>query len=92
MSSRYAPWYKRFLHKIMPFLFKECPAGNNHWYLDRYCFCDDVNGYPIWRFNKFDNGKSLIQVGNGHLGGIRKTCKKLDNGYWERGIYGDESI
>lgn len=37
--SGYSPWWRRFLQKYAPFLFKKCPQQNCHWRWDDRCFC-----------------------------------------------------
>jgi len=39
MSSTTTPKWKRYLYKILPFLWKTCPEGNYHSRWDRLCFC-----------------------------------------------------
>ena len=36
--------------KILPFLFKKCPAGNYHWRWDKYCYCmmNEYGGLNDW--------------------------------------------
>ena len=40
MAGARAPWWRRWLVKWLPFLFKSCPGGNYHWRWHRWCSCD----------------------------------------------------
>ncbi len=39
MASKHSGYIRRFLHKATPFLFKECMAGNYHWWWEQMCWC-----------------------------------------------------
>lgn len=48
MASAYSPWYRRFLQKHAPILFRKCPMDNFHWRWDDVCHCcAGTNGMGI---------------------------------------------
>jgi hypothetical protein len=50
--SGYAPAWRRLLHRLVPCLFKRCPAGNYHWRTDNACLCMvGVNAHGVYLFH-----------------------------------------
>jgi hypothetical protein len=62
MASGVAPWWKRLLYKLLPFLFKTCPGGNRHWRWDRLCYCRVNEHDGVWHGGVLDfrNGLELM--------------------------------
>ena len=48
MASGYSTRWARIKHKIFPFMYKKCPAGNYHPRFDQLCYCR-VNEFIISR-------------------------------------------
>ncbi len=56
MSSGRSSWWRRLMHKLLPFLFKRCPEYNYHWRWDRLCYCrvNEHGGVPNWHGGIYD--------------------------------------
>ena len=50
MASGHSPWWKQKILYRIPGLFKVCPAGNYHWFWDKWCFCCDNCGQHLYSF------------------------------------------
>ena len=48
MASARTPWWRRFLHRVTPFLFKKCPGDNYHWRWDKRCYCRVGEYHADW--------------------------------------------
>lgn len=49
MASGFSPWYRRFVYRWLPFLWKKCPDGNYHSRWGRsahlcFCRCNEHSG------------------------------------------------
>lgn len=54
MASCRAPAWRRFLLKVAPFLFKQCPEENFHWRWDRLCYCRSGQYSSDWHGGIYD--------------------------------------
>lgn len=62
LASACAPRWRRIIHKVAPFLFKQCPGKNYHWCWDRLCYCRVCEHDSDWEGGilDFKTGEELI--------------------------------
>jgi hypothetical protein len=61
MAIMKSNWFFSLKVKLLPFLYKKCPAGNYHFFTDKLCFCR-VNEYSVnWNGGILDMTTGLEQ-------------------------------